>query len=849
MKKRTFITFCVYLAAAAVILFCGAASASLPVSASAGSDDDLPLCFEYDAEPIECIKNKDVFEDVFECGEDESEAVVCERSLNASSNAKSPEFFLKCSGMRWGYYEMGTRSKGTERKEFYTRLFNALVKVWNNDSDIKDAKVVDTYNYELLYVVYSDLGLTKEEAKETYFAFLYDNPVFYFLSKKYLPVVVHHTDGTSSNAIMTYTYEDYLSGKSRTAYQAAIEKFITASSSVYAQSDNNYKKALKLHNKILESITYTSVSGKMLRENYYHSAHNIVGGTYYGKGVCETYAKIYQLVASYNGLDCIYILGKGNDRSGSSGNHVWNIIRLDDGNFYCVDVTWDDGKDTTKYYAKGTTAFGDNHVFQQAGWNSESQFFYSLPSNLSKGNYNTNVTKLHSHTYGGWTTERKPDCISPGIEWRKCSVCGHMEQHTSAPKGHNCTEIKVTPTCTKAGYTLHKCTVCDYSYKDNEVKAAGHKYSMTTKAAKCDSYGYDEHKCTICGHIFTDNPKKPLGHSFEDKSVSPATCTGDGKTVCTCKTCGLETEKVLPAAGHKYQAKVTHATKTTEGFTEYVCSVCGDTYRDSIVPAGGGNYVLSSTKAPTCDKDGENVYFCSETGKTYKQIVKAKGHTYKATVKQSTCSEKGCTEYTCTVCGAKYTDSETPCHGHYFVSKKVAATADKAAYIECTCSVCNIKYTINDDGSVKDMPLGSVKIAGKSGFTGLTVSILDEKGNKLPNATINAGGGIFYSGKSLTGKCSAVFTLAGYAKRSIDFTAENGRSPLGEVLLCQVGDVNADGKCDSADVSLMQQKLSGWSTGFKVAETADVDLSGKFDANDLSVFQQYLAGWNVALGK
>ena len=68
---------------------------------------------------------------------------------------------------------------------------------------------------------------------------------------------------------------------------------------------------------------------------------------------------------------------------------------------------------------------------------------------------------------------------------------GHTHDYQSSVKA---------PTCTDAGYTLHKCD-CGDSYKDNDVKATGHKFGawVTTKEATAFATGTAE-SVVICNY-------------------------------------------------------------------------------------------------------------------------------------------------------------------------------------------------------------------------------------------------------------------------------------------------------------------------------------------------------------
>ena len=63
-------------------------------------------------------------------------------------------------------------------------------------------------------------------------------------------------------------------------------------------------------------------------------------------------------------------------------------------------------------------------------------------------------------------------CTETGLtEGKHCAVCGLIftEQETVPAKGHNYIAKEVNPTYIANGYTLYSCSVCGYSYKDNET--------------------------------------------------------------------------------------------------------------------------------------------------------------------------------------------------------------------------------------------------------------------------------------------------------------------------------------------------------------------------------------------
>ena len=61
------------------------------------------------------------------------------------------------------------------------------------------------------------------------------------------------------------------------------------------------------------------------------------GGLVNHTAVCLGYATTFQLLMDLSGVECITVAGAA---FASQEDHGWNMVRLN-GNWYCVDVTWD----------------------------------------------------------------------------------------------------------------------------------------------------------------------------------------------------------------------------------------------------------------------------------------------------------------------------------------------------------------------------------------------------------------------------------------------------------------------------------------------------------------------------
>lgn len=90
------------------------------------------------------------------------------------------------------------------------------------------------------------------------------------------------------------------------------------------------------------------------------------------------------------------------------------------------------------------------------------------------------------HQYGNWTVTKKATCTVKGTEQRKCNLCGKIETRSINATGHKYVNKTIAPTSTTKGYTLHTCSVCGYSYKDNytNVKKQLQSITISTKPSK-----------------------------------------------------------------------------------------------------------------------------------------------------------------------------------------------------------------------------------------------------------------------------------------------------------------------------------------------------------------------------
>ena len=179
-----------------------------------------------------------------------------------------------------------------------------------------------------------------------------------------------------------------------------------------------------------------------------------------------------------------------------------------------------------------------------------------------------------------WTIDKDVTCVEDGEKSRHCTRCDEKTDVTKIPSvgKHDYIATVVKPTYTAQGYTLHKCSVCGYSYKDNE----------TAKLTLAKVSGFKvKSKTSTSVTLQWNKNSSASGYEIEQyksgKWVNVAKITGNATTSYTVKGLAAGT------AGYQFRIRAYRTEGKNKAYSGYSATVKVNTN-----PYGVGGFKCSS---------------------------------------------------------------------------------------------------------------------------------------------------------------------------------------------------------------------------------------------------------------
>ena len=196
-------------------------------------------------------------------------------------------------------------------------------------------------------------------------AFAYDHPeVFWIRNHSYnfsSAQVIDNDDDSYAIDIyaITITADEAYSG----AYNQrdTVNNGITAACSAIQSGYTRYDTLKNIHDYICTNATYDyDAAGQNQATKAHTAAPFFIAND--GKVVCEGYSKALKILCDKFGIPCALVCGDAKTENGKEA-HMWTYVKMDDGLWYAVDVTWDDQNSgiITRYFLKGSNTMISDH--------------------------------------------------------------------------------------------------------------------------------------------------------------------------------------------------------------------------------------------------------------------------------------------------------------------------------------------------------------------------------------------------------------------------------------------------------------------------------------------------------
>ncbi len=405
-----------------------------------------------------------------------------------------------------------------------------------------------------------------------------------------------------------------------------------------------------------------------------------------------------------------------------------NVFKNDD------DTRLTEGKDYTVSYSDNINA-GTGTI--------KVTFMGNYTGSISK---TFKITPAHQHTFGSWRITKAPTCTTDGEQKRSCTSkdCGHYTETATIPaKGHSYKITSEANPCT-GGKVTYTCSKCGDSYTE-DVAAQGHKYVDTVVAPTCTTGGYTLHTCSVCKKSYKDNETQPTGHKYITNTVE-ATCETDGYTEKKCSNCDYYTKTIIPKKGHTPSSEWTVTKQPTcseAGEQVRYCTTCENVAEKQeiakLAHTPADEWII--TKQPTCAEPGEQVRYCTICGNVAeKQEITKLPHTSSDWIidKEAAPGIAGSMHTECTVCHERLETATIPALARIDISEADATLSTSIYEYDGGYMKPDVVVKLND----------TLLVAGKD----YTVSYINNK--KVGTATVIVNGIVQY-----TGSISKTFTI------------------------------------------------------------------------------------------
>ena len=449
------------------------------------------------------------------------------------------------------------------------------------------------------------------------------------------------------------------------AQEAALTNYIrnTILPQLSLGGKTTYQKVQAIYNWITANVKYDY---SHLNDPAYRLQYTAYAAAVQKKAVCQGYANLFYRLANDAGVDCRIITGKAYNGT-QTEDHAWNIVRMADGKYYCLDATWDAGlkPENYEYFLKGLTSFSRDHQAETDKLNTP--YWTQYESRTSATDYKASSGPAAPTVTGGNDAQGRPT-----LKWNAVSGAAKYEVYRAR---------------SRSGDYIKYSTVTGTSYTNTSYIENGNTYYYKVRAL--DANGTAGAWSSIVSVTYKQTLPAPTVTGGNDSQGRPT----------------LKWNAVSGAA--KYE--VYRARSMNGDYIKY-STVTGTSYTNTSYIENGNTYYY---KVRALKSDGTAGAWSSIVAVTYKQTLSApavtggndaqgrptltwnavsgaaKYEVYRARSKDGTY-----TKYSTTT-GTAYTNSSYLTSGatYYYKVRALGANGNAGPYSAVVSVTCRLKLT------------------------------------------------------------------------------------------------------------------------------------------------------------
>ena len=414
------------------------------------------------------------------------------------------------------------------------------------------------------------------------------------------------------------------------AQEAALTNYIqnTVLPQLSLGGKTTYQKVQAIYNWITANVKYDY---SHLNDPAYRLQYTAYAAAVQKKAVCQGYANLFYRLANDAGIDCRIITGKAYNGT-QTEDHAWNIVRMEDEKYYCLDATWDAGlkPENYEYFLKGLTSFSRDHQAETDKLNTP--YWTQYESRTSAADYKASSGPAAPTVTGGNDSQGRPT-----LKWNAVSGAAKYEVYRARSKDGDYIKY-ATVTGTSYTNTSYIESGSTYYYKVRALDANGTAgawssivsvtYKQTLSAPTVTGGNDAQGRPTLTWKVVTGAAKYEVyrARNKDGDYIKYSTVTGTSYT---------NTSYLANGTTYYYKVRALKANGTASAYSSVVTITYG-TVPTPAAPAMRSAKADSAGITVSWDTAANavtyNVYRTTDAGSSWTQVASSvKGTSYKDT--------------------------------------------------------------------------------------------------------------------------------------------------------------------------------------------------------------------------